>query len=73
MKTLGKESMITLTSASLSSAHPLVLVLVWPRSLAVTSIMIEMLAAVLKPKVWLSHHKDRSPFGSKASTHTFAS
>ena len=36
----------------------LVLVWVWPHSLAVTCIVIATLAAVLEPKIQLSYHRD---------------
>ena len=58
--------MTTLASASLSREHQehrahslLVLVWVWPHSLAVICIVIVTLAAVLEPKIWLSHGRDR--------------
>ena len=52
---------------------PLVLVWVWSHSLAVTCFVIGTLAAVLQPKIHLSHSRDRVPFGYKASTHTVMS
>ena len=36
----------------------LVLVWVWPHPLAVTCIVIVTFAAVLDPKIWLSHRRD---------------
>ena len=51
----------------------LLLIWVWPHSLAVTCFMITTLAAALEPKIQLSHPGIESPFGYKALTPTVVS